>query len=41
MANNKVSLVVMVAYLNAPLAFQNILEVPLDLNYLFLDLVVN
>jgi hypothetical protein len=44
MVDNKVYLVVMVAYLDAPLAIQNILEnlkVLVDLSHLLLDLMVN
>jgi hypothetical protein len=43
MVNDKVYLVVMVAYLDAPLAIQNILEVLqilVDLSHLLLDLMV-
>jgi hypothetical protein len=42
--DDKVCLVVMVAYLDAPLAIQNILEVLevlMDLSYLLLDMMAN
>jgi len=44
MVDNKVSLVVMVAYLDAPLVIKNILEVLevlVDLNRLLFDLMAN
>jgi hypothetical protein len=43
-ADVKVYLVVMVAYLESPLAIQNIMEVPVvlvNLNHLLLDLMAN
>ncbi len=41
MADDKICLVVMVVYMDAPIAIQNILEVLVDLSHLILDLMAN